>query len=128
MAMPIFVFALAMPTVRTKRPILAFCSAKTCSTRERIFAFALLAFRVAAGIGPPIALSRSGSVPEKHKTPKAARFFELSSWPAQPSRALIFTKRRCCFSRPLPQASEFGARCLAALCGLDTAAGVFEAC
>jgi hypothetical protein len=28
----------------------------------------------------------------------------------------------------LPQASEFGARCLAALCRLDTAAGVFEAC
>lgn len=48
--MPMLVLALAMPTVRTKRPILVFCSAKTCSTRERIFDFALLALCIAAGI------------------------------------------------------------------------------
>lgn len=50
--MPILVFALAMPIVRTNRPILAF-SAKTCSARERIFDFALLVRRVASGIGLP---------------------------------------------------------------------------
>ena len=56
--MPILVLALAMPTVRTKRPILAFCSAKTCSTRDRIFDFALLALRVTAGIGRPLGFLR----------------------------------------------------------------------
>ena len=56
--MPIFVFALAMPIVRTNRPILTFCSAKTCSTRERIFDFALLARRVAAGIALPFGFLR----------------------------------------------------------------------
>ncbi len=34
-AILIFILARAMPIVRIKRPILSFCSAKTCSTRER---------------------------------------------------------------------------------------------
>jgi len=58
LAMPIFVFALAMPIVRTNRPIRTFCSAKKCSTRERVFDFALLARRVAAGIGRPAGFLR----------------------------------------------------------------------
>ena len=52
--MPIFVLALAMPIVRTNGPNPTFCSAKTCSTRDRILDFALLALRVASGIGRPL--------------------------------------------------------------------------
>src|SRR6516225_5250497 len=45
LAMPIFIVALAMPTVRMKRPILSFCTAKTCSTWARTFDFSALACR-----------------------------------------------------------------------------------
>src|SRR6202171_1497812 len=38
------------------KPIRSFCSAKTCSTRERIFDLALLARRIASGIGRPFGL------------------------------------------------------------------------
>jgi hypothetical protein len=46
--------ARAIPIVRMKRLILSFCSAKTCSTRARIFDF--LAFALATGddIGRPL--------------------------------------------------------------------------
>jgi len=57
-ASPIFVFALAIPMVRMNKPIRSFCSAKTCSTRERIFDLALLARRIASGIGRPFGLLR----------------------------------------------------------------------
>src|ERR1700730_13893725 len=57
-ASPIFVFALATPMVRMNKPIRSFCSAKTCSTRERIFDLALLARRIASGIGRPFGLLR----------------------------------------------------------------------
>src|SRR6202022_3314063 len=53
LASPIFVFALAIPMVRMNKPIRSFGSAKTCSTRERIFDLALLARRISSGIGPP---------------------------------------------------------------------------
>src|ERR1700737_4531941 len=44
--------------VRMNKPIRSFCSAKTCSTRERIFDLALLARRIASGIGRPFGLLR----------------------------------------------------------------------
>src|SRR4029077_16806393 len=50
----IFVFALAIPMVRMNKPIRSFCSAKTCSTRERIFDLAVLARRIASGLGRPL--------------------------------------------------------------------------
>ena len=49
--MPILVFARAMPTVRMKRSILSFCTAKTCSTPERTLDLSALARRVVSGIG-----------------------------------------------------------------------------
>jgi hypothetical protein len=51
--MPIFIVALAMPTVRMKRSILSFCTAKTCSTRERTLDLSALACRVVSGVGRP---------------------------------------------------------------------------
>src|ERR1700726_3033539 len=42
--------------VRMNKPIRSFCSAKTCSTRERIFDLALLARRIASSIGRPFGL------------------------------------------------------------------------
>src|ERR1700737_3451725 len=54
LASPIFVFALAIPMVRMNKPIRSFGSAKTCSTRERIFDLALLARRIASGTGSPL--------------------------------------------------------------------------
>src|ERR1700738_2496305 len=44
--------------VRMNKPIRSLCSAKTCSTRERIFDLALLARRIASGIGRPFGLLR----------------------------------------------------------------------
>src|ERR1700730_12472798 len=41
-----------------EQPIRSFCSAKTCSTCERIFDLALLARRIASGIGRPFGLLR----------------------------------------------------------------------
>ena len=58
LAMPIFVVARAMPMVRMNRPMRLFCSAKTCSTRERTFDFRLLARRVVSGIGRPFGFLR----------------------------------------------------------------------
>src|SRR6202023_3236751 len=40
------------------KPIRSFGSAETCSTRERIFDLALLARRIASGIGRPFGLLR----------------------------------------------------------------------
>ena len=39
-------------------PIRSFCSANTCSTRERIFDFALLARRIVSGIARPFGFLR----------------------------------------------------------------------
>lgn len=51
--MPILVLARAIPIVRTNRPILDFCCAKTCSTKARIFERRPLARDVAALMGRP---------------------------------------------------------------------------
>ena len=51
--MPIFVVARAIPMVRTNSLIRDFCSAKTCSMRERTFDFSALARRVLSGMGLP---------------------------------------------------------------------------
>src|ERR1700680_4059651 len=58
LASPVFLFALAVPMVWLNKPIRSFGSAKTCSTRERIFDLALLARRIASGIGRPFGLLR----------------------------------------------------------------------
>ena len=51
--MPIFVVALAMPIVRMKRSIVSFCTAKTCSTRERTLDLSALVRCVVFGIARP---------------------------------------------------------------------------
>src|ERR1700739_4036316 len=53
--MPILVVARAIPIVLMNNPIRSFCSANTCSTRTRIFDFALLARRIVSGIARPSA-------------------------------------------------------------------------
>ena len=58
LAMPIFVVARAMPMVLTNSSMRSFCSAKTCSTRARIFDLAALARRIAPGMGLPLGFLR----------------------------------------------------------------------
>jgi hypothetical protein len=50
LAIPILVVARAIPIVLMNSAIRSFCSANTCSTRERIFDFAWLARRVVSCI------------------------------------------------------------------------------
>jgi len=49
--MPILILALAIPTVRTTRPIRCFCPAKTCSTAARTFDRFALALAMRSGSG-----------------------------------------------------------------------------
>jgi hypothetical protein len=53
LAVQIVIVARAIPTVRMNEPVRSFCSANTCSKRERFVEFALLARRIALGIEPP---------------------------------------------------------------------------
>ena len=58
LARPILVVARARPMVRTNRPILAFCSAKTCSMWARTADFLAFARAVRSGIGRPAGFLR----------------------------------------------------------------------
>lgn len=49
--MPILILAREMPMVRTTRPILCFCPAKTCSTAARTFDRLALALATRSGSG-----------------------------------------------------------------------------
>src|SRR5262249_48795078 len=56
--MPILVVARAIPIVLMNNLIRSFCSANTCSTRARIFDFALLARCIVSGIARPFGFLR----------------------------------------------------------------------
>ena len=58
LASPIFTRARAMPMVRTNSPIRLFCSAKTCSMRERTPDLRALARRVRSAMGRPVGFLR----------------------------------------------------------------------
>src|ERR1700751_954633 len=55
---PILVVARTIPIVLTNNPVRCFCSANTCSTRTRIFDFALLGRRIVSGTVRPFGFLR----------------------------------------------------------------------